>query len=190
MKIFFVANAGTGEDDESTVRFWWLMPTAAHPFCAGGDNLALSVEWTIAWLRCVGKEYGAFIGAGFLDHEHTRSHVWKLKWVLEIRGCALRGRLSTKKQSLLRSRYPKVVIGVMVCFENSTNVQPKNCHVRQTQHSAFPLPRSSLPAASRKNVRKSFCKMLENLAWGVTAAWKQGREDVFIEQCVFALKIP
>lgn len=32
--------------------------------------------------------------------------------------------------------------------------------------------------------------MPENLGWGATAAWKQGRENVFIEQCVFALKIP
>lgn len=78
MKIFFVANADRGEDEESTVRIWWLMPTVGHPFYAGGGYLALSVEWTIAWLRCVGKEYRAFIRAGFLDHERTRSHVWKL----------------------------------------------------------------------------------------------------------------
>lgn len=39
-------------------------------------------------------------------------------------------------------------------------------------------------------MRKIYCKMLENLGWGATAAWKQGSEDIFIGQCVFALKIP
>lgn len=32
--------------------------------------------------------------------------------------------------------------------------------------------------------------MIETLSWGVIAAWKRGGEDVFIEQCVFTLKIP
>lgn len=64
---------------------WWIyswdLVTDAHsrtPLLCCGHHLALSVGWTIAWLRCVGKEYGAFIGAGFLDSKHTRSHVWKL----------------------------------------------------------------------------------------------------------------
>lgn len=98
MKIFFVANAGTGDDDESAVSIWWLMPVAGHPCRAGRESLALAMEQTIVWLRRVGKEYAAFIGAGFSDHEHTRSHVWKLKWVLETRGCWLRGRLRAEKQ--------------------------------------------------------------------------------------------
>lgn len=151
-----MANAGTGEDDESTFGTWWLMPAVGHPFYADGDNLTLSVEWTISWLKCLGKEYGAFIGTGFFDHEHTRNHVWKLS--TRNTRLIMRGKLSTEKHSLLRSQYPEVIMGVMaflVCFENNANIQPKNCHVRQTWYLAFPLPRSSLPAAIRKKCEKN-----------------------------------
>lgn len=82
-------------------------------------------------------------------------------WVLGTWGCSLRGRLSTGKHSLLRFQYSKVVIGVMnllVGFENSADVQPENCHVRQTWHLAFPLPSSSLLAVIRKMWEKSSAK--------------------------------